>query len=213
MVGDDLLSERLLRVVDEGRRTATYKLALLLALIDAAALAPGENSVATRDLAALVLEVYFPQTRVYVANDGIERELRQITMKGSPPLRAVLRLRLHGDAAGCRNVAEVRRRLPDEYARALDVVEETFVRYPIPLLQVVGKRVIPFLLQAPVENVFGQLADSCAPRPVTVRILGVCGPDGEERAPASFCFPPVAQILEQSVVTTRYEVLFEFSGY
>ncbi len=147
VVGDDLLTERLLRVVDEGRRTATYKLALLLALIDAAALAPGENSVATRDLAALVLEVYFPQTRVYVANDGIERELRQITMKDSPPLRAVLRLRLHGDAAGCRNVAEVCRRLPDEYARALDVVEETFVRYPIPLLQVVGRRVIPFLYE------------------------------------------------------------------
>ena len=37
MASDDLLTERLLRVVDEGRRTATYKLALLLALIDAAA--------------------------------------------------------------------------------------------------------------------------------------------------------------------------------
>jgi hypothetical protein len=41
VASDDLLTERLLRVVDEGRRTATYKLALLLALllalIDAAA--------------------------------------------------------------------------------------------------------------------------------------------------------------------------------
>lgn len=147
MVSDDLLTERLLRVVDEGRRTATYKLALLLALIDAAALAPGAASVGTRDLARLVLEIYYPQARVYVASDGIERELRQITMKGSPPLRAVLRLRLHGDAAGCRNVGEVRHRLPAEYRRALDAVEETFVRYPIPLLQVVGTRLRPFLYE------------------------------------------------------------------
>lgn len=147
VVSDDLLTERLLRVIDEGRRTATYKLALLLALIDAAALAPGESVVPTRDLAALVLEIYYPQTRVYVANDGIERELRQISMKGSPPLRAALRLRVYGDAAGCRHVAEARVRLPDEYERALREIETTFVRYPIPLLQVVGTRVVPFLYE------------------------------------------------------------------
>ncbi|HEX8769388.1 MAG TPA: hypothetical protein VF711_01325 [Acidimicrobiales bacterium] len=147
MPADDLLTERLLRVIDEGRRTATYKLALLLALIDAAALAPGQSEVSTRTLAALVLEIYYPQVRPYVANDGIERELRQITMKRSPPLRAALRLRLHGDAAGCRNIAEAKIRLPDEYARALDAFEDTFVRYPIPLLQVVGNRVLPFLYE------------------------------------------------------------------
>ena len=33
MATDDLLIERLLRVIDEGRRTATYKLALLLGII------------------------------------------------------------------------------------------------------------------------------------------------------------------------------------
>jgi 5-methylcytosine-specific restriction endonuclease McrA len=144
---DDLLTERLLRVIDEGRRTATYKLALLLALVDAAALSPGEERIPTRVLAELVLETYYPQTRLYVANDGIERELRQITMKGSPPLRAALRLRLHGEAAGCRTVADTRRRVPDEHARALGAVEDTFVRYPIPLLQTVGTRSVPFLYE------------------------------------------------------------------
>jgi len=68
-------------------------------------------------------------------------------MKGSPPLRAVLRLCLHGDAAGCGNAVEVRRDLPEEYRRALDVVEDTFVRYPIQLLQLVGTRVLPFLYE------------------------------------------------------------------
>ncbi len=142
---DDLLTERLLRVIDEGRRTATYKLALLLALIDVAVLRPEDRRVPTRTLAEFVLSTYYPQTRVYVANDGIERELRQISMKGSPPLRAALELRVQGDVHGCRTIDEVRHRLPDAYQRAVEAVEETFVRYPIPLLQVVGRRLVPFL--------------------------------------------------------------------
>ena len=145
MVNDDLLTERLLRVVDEGRRTATYKLALLLGLVDAVALAPGHTDIPTRDIAERVLELYYPQVRIYVANDGIARELRQISVKRSAPLQAVLRLRLHGDAARCRNLQEVRSRLGEEFERALDDIEDTFVRYPIPLLQVVGQRVMPFL--------------------------------------------------------------------
>ncbi|CAN5850394.1 hypothetical protein BH24ACT3_BH24ACT3_09690 [soil metagenome] len=40
---DDLLTDRLLWVIDKGSRTATYELALLLGLIDAVALAPGES--------------------------------------------------------------------------------------------------------------------------------------------------------------------------
>ena len=148
MAVDDLLIERLLRVIDEGRRTATYKLALLMALIESAAVTTGGDEIPTRDIAAQVLALYYPQTRMYVANDGIERELRQITMKGSPPLRAALRLRLQGDVAGCRSFDDARAQLPGEYEMALDVVEDTFVRYPIPLLQVVGNQLVPFLYEA-----------------------------------------------------------------
>ncbi|MFN0029739.1 MAG: hypothetical protein ACKV2O_21500 [Acidimicrobiales bacterium] len=144
---DDLLTERLLRVIDEGRRTATYKLALLLGLIDAIALVPGQHEIPTRDLAERVVALYYPQTREYVANDGIARELRQISMKSSAPLQAMLRLRLQADAAGCRTVHESKRRIPAEYNRAVDRVEDVFVRYPIPLLQVVGGRSMPFLYE------------------------------------------------------------------
>lgn len=147
MADDDLLAERLLRVIDEGRRTATYKLSLLLALMDRVAAAPGVEAIPTRAIAAEVLDRYYPQTRAFVANGGIEHELRQITMKGSPPLRAALRLRLIGDVNGCRSADEARRRIPDEYEQALDVVEDTFVRYPIPLLQVVGASLVPFLYE------------------------------------------------------------------
>lgn len=145
---DDLLTERLLRVIDEGRRTATYKLALLLALIDCVAEAPGETEIPTRSIAEHVLALYYPQTRSYAAAGGVERELRQISMKSSPVLRSTLALRVAGDAHGCRSISETRRRLPDDYQRALDAVEDTFVRYPIPLLQVVGSTCLPFLYSA-----------------------------------------------------------------
>jgi 5-methylcytosine-specific restriction endonuclease McrA len=149
-VGDaagDLITERLLRVIDEGRRTATYKLALLLALLECAALDPAATEVPTRTIASRVLSIYYPQTRAFVATGGIAQELRQISMKSSPVLRAALRLRLHGDGAGCRTADECARVLPEYHDDAVRAVEDTFVRYPIPLLQVVGAQVIPFLYE------------------------------------------------------------------
>lgn len=147
MADDDLLTERLLRVIDEGRRTATYKLALLLALMNAAAMRPGETTVPTRLLAELVAELYYPQVRQYVANDGITHDLRQITMKGSAAVRAIFRLRLVGDNNRCRTIGEVKSTAPAEYEAAVEAVEDTFVRYPIPLLQVVGTKLLPFLYE------------------------------------------------------------------
>ena len=144
-MSDDLLVERLLRVVDEGRRTATYKLALLLGLIDTVAQHPGAEELPTRTLAEEIVEIYYPQVRLYAAGGGAARELRQIAMKSSPPVAAVLRLRVVGDRAGCHTARQVRAAEPNEHARAVDTVEDTFVRYPIPLLQVVGNGAIPFL--------------------------------------------------------------------
>lgn len=145
MVTDDLLLERLLRVIDEGRRTATYKLALLLALIDATASSPGDVELPTRLLAERVLELYYPQTRSYVDRAGDAHQLRQISMKASPVLAAASDLRSQATLRSCSTLHQVRARMPAEYERAVDVVEDTFVRYPIPLMQVVGGTTVPFL--------------------------------------------------------------------
>ncbi|MCB0998133.1 MAG: hypothetical protein KDB40_02455 [Acidimicrobiales bacterium] len=145
MATDDLLIERLLRVIDEGRRTATYKLALLLGIIDTSATMPNETELPTRAIAERVLELYYPQTRSYVDRNGVTFMPRQISMKSSTVLAAVERLRVTGHAMRCRSIDEVARRAPRDYERALDVVEDTFVRYPIPLLQTVGTTPIPFL--------------------------------------------------------------------
>jgi hypothetical protein len=142
---DDLLIERLLRVIDEGRRTATYKLALLLALIDATASSPGDDKLPTRLLAERVLELYYPQTRSYVDRAGDAHQLRQISMKASPVLAAASNLRSQATLRSCSTLHQVRARMPAEYEHAVDIVEDTFVRYPIPLMQVVGGTTVPFL--------------------------------------------------------------------
>jgi len=59
-------AERLLEVIDSGRRTATYKLALLLALVDLCARhsdheGRSPSELHTRDLAEQVAELYWPQ--------------------------------------------------------------------------------------------------------------------------------------------------------
>lgn len=144
---DDVLIERLLRVIDEDRRTATYKLALLLGTVDAAAMSPGETELPTRLIAERVLTLYYPQTRPYVDAAGAQHHARQISMKTSAVLTAIESRRSSAELRRCRNIDEVRAALPNDYLRTLDVVEETFVRYPIPLMQVVGTGVVPFLYE------------------------------------------------------------------
>lgn len=144
----DLLTERLLRVIDEGRRTATYKLALLVALIDAVAARPGTERIPTRVLAEEVLRLYFDQSRPFVAADGSTQTLRQIVNKQAVMLETASALRVKATEARCRSIGDVRRRLAGEYETAVDAIEDTLVRYPIPLLQVVGTRLVPFLYEA-----------------------------------------------------------------
>ena len=145
----DVFAERLLQVIDEGRRTATYKLALLLALLDACAAEADDkggapDTIHTRVIARHVLRIYLPQVRTYLGGDGDPLQLRQIKTKQSAVLGAVIRLHVAAEQHRCR-VSEIQQRLPDEYERCVDEVERTFARYPLRLLQVVGHEDRPFL--------------------------------------------------------------------
>jgi hypothetical protein len=79
-------AERLLEVIDSGRRTATYKLALLLALLDLCARRSDEHGRApgllhTREIAEQVAAIYWPQVMPYrLPGSGSAVELRQITL-------------------------------------------------------------------------------------------------------------------------------------
>src|SRR5205823_14603727 len=82
-------AERLLEVIDAGRRTATYKLALLLALLDLCARQSGVDGRAplllhTRDVAEQVAGLYWPQVIPYRLPDSDAAvELRQISLPRS----------------------------------------------------------------------------------------------------------------------------------
>lgn len=146
-------AERLLEVVDSGRRTATYKLALLLALLDLCALrsdtdgrAPTE--LTTRDLAEQVAVLYWRQVvafRLEGSPDALE--LRQITNKRSLVIDAVRAFRVEAEPTGATSLWIARQRFASEYGRVIDRIERTLAEQPLPRLQTVGtsETVFPFI--------------------------------------------------------------------
>jgi hypothetical protein len=83
-------AERLLSLIDSGRYSATYKFATLLAIMDLAA----ENTdpkrgppevLHRRDVAARVIELYWPQAAGYAATPGsVKRTLSQSPQNDIP---------------------------------------------------------------------------------------------------------------------------------
>jgi hypothetical protein len=148
-------AERLLEVIDSGRRTATYKLALLIALLDLCARhsdadgrAPG--LLYTRDIAEQVAVLYWPQVIPYpVPGVGTAVELRQITLPRAAITAAVSVFRRAAIAAGATSWHLARLRLPSPYQAMLDQVEVTVAEQPLPRLQAVGSSdtVFPFLYE------------------------------------------------------------------
>jgi 5-methylcytosine-specific restriction endonuclease McrA len=140
-------AERVLSVIDEGRRTATYKLALLLAILDAVAEGVDAKGLTppalnTRVVAAHVARLYWPQVRPFPAEDRGPVELRQITNKQATILRAVAEVHTQ---ASVRTWDDAERVAPSATQRALDAVELTVARYPLLRLQTVDGAPRPFI--------------------------------------------------------------------
>lgn len=141
-------AERLLAVIDEGRRTATYKLAVLLALMDCCAeqatpegRAPAE--ISTRAIARHVARLYWPQLRPFPTDTGAV-ELRQITNKSATVLTALGEAFHALPQVSGWDTAEAM--LPVDHVRqVLDVVELTVARYPLVRLQTVDGVPKPFI--------------------------------------------------------------------
>ena len=144
-------AERLLELIDSGRRTATYKLALVMALIDLCARrsdAAGRppSVLYTREIAEQVAALYWPQVMVY--RRGPEAiQLRQITLPRSAITGAVLDFRRVAEANGVTSLGLARHRLAGEYSQMLDRVEVALAEQPLPRLQIVGsgEQTLPFL--------------------------------------------------------------------
>lgn len=129
-----LLGQRVVAILETGRRTATYKLATLMALIEHCI----ENLPEQPDdalpvplpaLAHRVVEIYWQQVRPF---DG--HELRQSTGSSARILRATKELSVAaGPATGSVDLARLR--APAAYDRAIDDVVLCLAQQPLHRLQ------------------------------------------------------------------------------
>ena len=107
--------EMVIALVDSGRKSATYKLATLLALIDVVTAKtriddPSPSSVSGREVGRRVIELYWPQTADY-----LDRPLRQSAQNDIPAKLAQWR-HSYGLERGA-SLDDARRAQPDEWSQ------------------------------------------------------------------------------------------------
>ncbi len=131
-------AQLLLSLLDEGRRTATYKLAVLLALVDACTRSSDElgrapRAVPTRDVARRVVDLYWRQVRPSGLVEGAV--LRQSSQPHAVTVDAVAELRRQAEMAGASTFDAAETLAAEATERCLDIVELNLVRMPLGKLQ------------------------------------------------------------------------------
>lgn len=137
-------TERLIALLDKGAFTATYKYAVLLALMDLCLEKTTPDgaepeSVTTRELAEKVVSLYWPQTAAF--REGV---LRQNSGRPARILADILAFR---DTLPDPSLPLCRARRADSggWERLVRRVEWTLILMPLPRLQTVGRESDPIL--------------------------------------------------------------------
>lgn len=142
------IAERILQILDEGSFVATYKQAVLVALLDLCFEAANDkgdppDQLTTRQIAEKVVELYWPHTRswegdaVLVQNkSGREEDVK----RGGGILARIHAFRMRAQARSDESVSLSRARLlhGEEWRKLRDQVEWTLIKMPLPKLQRVG---------------------------------------------------------------------------
>jgi 5-methylcytosine-specific restriction endonuclease McrA len=144
-------AEKVLELLDEGRYTATYKYAVLLALIDvclertqASGAAP--EMVTTRQLADKVVEHYWPHSMPFAGLAPIA-VLNQSTLGQAEIVSAIMRFRERHTPDPSVPRWEARTAASDAYERLVRRVEWKLIEMPLPRLQVMGQVQRPFIYE------------------------------------------------------------------
>jgi hypothetical protein len=144
--GHDLVgfAERVLALLDQGSFVATYKYAVLLALMDLCLEGTDRHgrapdSVTTRQLAEKVIELYWPHTSEFRG-----RTLRQNSGRQAVILGDIVRFRA-GLTDPSLPLERARREAPRRLQRLVDHVEWRLILMPLPRLQVVGRQRVRLL--------------------------------------------------------------------
>jgi 5-methylcytosine-specific restriction endonuclease McrA len=143
-------AEKVFTLLDETRYTTTYKLAVLLGLMDlclenTSTSGSPPDTLTTRQLAEKITEIYWPHTLPF----------------GSPRTSTVLKQATGGQAEILSYIDQFRCLLQDgsvplikarvsntaAYSKLLDQIEWKLIEMPLPRLQTVGTSVDPFIYQ------------------------------------------------------------------
>ncbi len=130
--------QRLLTIIDEGRRSATYKPALLLALMELSTeRVSGADPlrIPLDDVAERIMELYWPHTREYPETHLV---LNQVTGGRGRILGALAELRSTSAAKTNTALTAVRAADPVAYAKTRSVVARALAKQPVPRLQRLG---------------------------------------------------------------------------
>jgi 5-methylcytosine-specific restriction endonuclease McrA len=144
-------AEKVLELLDEGRYTATYKFALLLALMDvclehtqSSGAAP--EMVTTRQLADKIVELYWPHTVPFVGV-AVAAVLKQNTTRQAEIISAITRFRARHAPDPSVPRWESRMAAPEAYKRLVQLVEWKLIEMPLPRLQIMGQSHRPFIYE------------------------------------------------------------------
>lgn len=142
------IAERILQILDEGSFVATYKQAVLVAILDLCFEAANDKgdppeSLTTRQIAEKVIELYWPHTRhwegetVLVQNPSGRLEDIQ---RGGGIISRVHAFRVRAQAASDESTSLTRAKLlsQEEWRKLRDEVEWTLIEMPLPKLQRIG---------------------------------------------------------------------------
>lgn len=144
------IAERILQILDEGSFVATYKQAVLVAILDLCfeqATEKGDppESLTTRQVAEKVIELYWPHTRPWEGETVLVQNKSgrpQDVVRGGGLLSRIHAFRLVAQAGSDGSVSLTRSRAlyPEDWRRLLDQVEWTLIEMPLPKLQKIGRQ-------------------------------------------------------------------------
>jgi hypothetical protein len=142
-------AERVLELLDEGRYTATYKYAVLLALIDVClertqtSGAPPQ-AITTRQMAEKIVEIYWPHS-IPFAGQAPPNLLRQNAGGQAEIVTAIVRFRSKCTPDPSVPRWQSRLAAPKAYDRLVRQIEWKLIEMPLPRLQVMGQFHQPFI--------------------------------------------------------------------
>ncbi len=144
-------AEKVLELLDEGRYTATYKYAVLLALMDLclertqASGAP-PDVVRTPELAEKIVEIYWPHTAPFGERASEAQVLRQNSSGQAEIVSAITRFRSR-HAPEAATSWQGRSAAPKQYEGLVRSVEWKLIEMPLPRLQRMGAASADFVYE------------------------------------------------------------------